>query len=671
MDMENTEFTFFDRDLSWLRFNHRVLQEAKDKRNPLYERIKFIAIYSSNLDEFFKVRVSDIRQIKNLKKNLRKKLVTRPNKLLKEIKAQVDIQGDELGEIYRNEIIPELLENGIALVDYNSFGEELKKFSVAYYIENLAEKSSVKKNLKSEEERLLIENEEIYLISFNESDGLVCASLPENHSRFVVLPKDDDLYKIAFVDDIMKHYLESQFGSRFYTIKVSRDAELYIEDEYSGNLLEKIASSLSNRDVGQVTRALVERNIPDELLKHFAEFLDINETDIVRGGEYHNLKDLFSFPNPSTKNLSMEELAPKRNGDLSSYQSMLAAINDKDRLLYYPYESFEDVVRLVEEAAEDPLVEQIKMTLYRVSNDSRIAKALLSAVQNGKEVFTFIETKARFDEANNIKWGKKLKEAGAHVMFSYPGIKVHSKILYIARRESEDLKAYAYIGSGNFNEKTAKIYTDFGLMTKSKKITRDLLQVFQVLEGKLIIPKAKRLLVSPFNSRKKFISMINQEIRNAQSGTDAYIILKMNSLQDKEMIQKLYEASNAGVKIQVIVRGICCLISGIKNQSENIEVISIVDRFLEHARIFVFCNSGEEVMFMGSADWMTRNLDHRIEVVTPILDEDNYHKMRKALQLQLEDKVKARIIDEMQSNSYKDANNTSESSQVNTYHNLV
>ncbi len=662
---------FYNRDLSWLRFNHRVLQEASDRNNPLYERIKFLAIYSSNLDEFFEVRVSDIRQIKQLDKKLRKKLITKPNRLLKEIKKQIDLQGDELGHIFRNQILPELASHNIDIVDYKEFDNVQKTFALNYFKENLKDLVVKKTGFKSKKDNLFLENERLYLVSLNQKEELVCFTIPDNTKRFIEFPISNNRYKIVFVDDIIKYALFHKYNYHFYSIKISRDAQLYIEDEYSGSLVDKIKSSLSKRDTGQITRAIIEFNMPESILNVFNSALDINETDIVRGGQRHNLKDLFTFPNPTNKQLSAVVLTPKKVMELVEYDSLFNAIDKKDRLLYFPYESFNDVIKLVEEAAKDKYVQTIKMTLYRVSKDSKIAYALLTALKNKKNVVVFIETKARFDEANNIKWGKTLEEHGATVIYSYPNIKVHSKILYIERFKNHERNTYGYIGTGNFNENTAKIYTDFGLMTARKNLTQELAEVFNVLERKIIIPKVKKLLISPFNSRIKFTYYIEREIENAKQGKKAYILLKMNSLQDENLINLLYKANNAGVKIDILVRGICCLIPGVKKQSEHIKVTSIVDRFLEHARVFIFGNDGDEKMFMGSADWMTRNIDHRIEVITPILDADCYAKIKQTVLLQLNDTVKARIIDDEQSNNYvTNASSETQSSQLKIYESL-
>ncbi|WP_298508982.1 polyphosphate kinase 1 [uncultured Kordia sp.] len=668
MSLTSTEY--YNRDVSWLRFNHRVLQEAADTRNPLYERIKFLAIFSSNLDEFFKVRVSAIRQIKTLDKGLRKKLITKPNKLLKKIKKEVNLQQEEFGKIFREQIIPELKQEGIELIDYTQFSETQQQFANVYYKENLEAKLTLDAN-NLQESALFIENEKLYVATVHD-EQLVVFKIPVDSGRFVVLPAENDTHYITFVDDILKYHLTKVYPENtFHSIKVSRDAELYIDNEYSGNLLDKIKNSLGNRNTGQVTRMLIDQQASEDLLDELKDELNVNDTDVVLGGKYHNFKDFFGFPNPTNKELSLPDLPPIRNKQLSSYDSMFTAITEKDRLLYFPYESFDHVSELLEEAAADATVTKIKITLYRVAKESRLTNALIDATQNGKEVTVFMEAKARFDEQNNIKWGKILEDKGAKVLYSYPGIKVHSKILCIERIEDEVPAYYGYVGTGNFNEKTATLYTDFCLMTKREKITSELMQVFQVLEREIIIPKSKKLLISPFTTRSTFLELIDQEIKNARAGKEAYIILKLNSLQDKRMIEALYEASNAGVKIDMVVRGICCLVPGIKGQSENISIKSVLGQFLEHARVYIFANGGNEKMYIGSADWMTRNLDHRIEVIAPILDADMHQQLRTFVQWQLDDTVKARIIDAKQKNKYVSKNAKAIHSQQKAYEELV
>ena len=646
---------YYHRDLSWLRFNHRVLQEVADKRNPLYERIKFMAIFSSNLDEFFRVRVSDIRQVKDLDKAIRKKLVTKPNQVLAEIKIQVDLLQQEFGQLFQEEIIPDLEQEGIHLIKYSDFSEAQKKVAEAYFESTLKAKIDLENSVFSTKESVFVENESSYITASISTDKFQVVQIPKDESRFFVFPSENDTHYITFIDDIIKYNLyksQPELNLSFYAIKISRDAELYIEDETSGNLMEQIKESLPKRETGQATRVLIDQRMPENFQDVLKNALDVTKVDIILGGTYHNFKDFFSFPNPTDKNLYFEELPPIDHPVTLKYTSMFEAIDNKDQLMHYPYQSFEPVIRLLEEAAEDPNVTTIKMTLYRVAEESRLNDAIAKAAKNGKKVIVFIEVKARFDEQNNLKWGEIFKDSGAHVIYSYPGIKVHSKIIYIERQHGETMKPYCYIGTGNFNENTATLYTDFGLMTNNKKIAEDLNKLFLVLEGTFIIPKAKKLLISPFSMRNKFVSLLEKEIHLAQAGKEAYLILKMNSLEDKKMIKLLYEASNKGVKIRLLVRGMCSLVPGIKGQSKNIKVTSILDRFLEHGRVYIFGNGGEEKMYIGSADWMTRNLTHRIEVVTPVLDPDNFKIIRDVIDIQLADNMKARVIDAEQKNEY-------------------
>ena len=646
---------YYHRDLSWLRFNHRVLQEVADKRNPLYERIKFMAIFSSNLDEFFRVRVSDIRQIKDLDKPLRKKLITKPNAVLKELKIQVHHLQEEFGDIFINQIIPDLEKEGIHLIKYRDFSKAQKKVAEAHFEKHLKDKIDLKNSYFTGKDSVFVENESSYITASIKKGEFQVVQIPKDEPRFFVFPSEDNTHYITFIDDILKYNLyriQSDLELSYYAIKISRDAELYIEDEFSGNLMEKIKESLPKRETGQATRVLIDERMPKEFQNELKKALDVTHADIVLGGTYHNFKDFFSFPNPTNKDLYFEELPPLEHPVVSKYDSMFEAIDTKDQLMHYPYQSFEPVIKLLEEAATDPHVKVIKMTMYRLADDSRLNRAIADAAKNGKKVVVFIEVKARFDEHNNLKWGEIFKENGAEVLYSYPGIKVHSKILYIEREINEETKRYCYIGTGNFNEKTATLYTDFGLLTNHKKITQELNKIFLVLEGIFIVPKAKKLLVSPFTMRYKFVSLVENEILAAQAGKEAYIIMKMNSLQDKNMIKLLYEASQKGVQIRLLVRGICSLVPGIKGQSENIYVTSILDRFLEHGRVYIFGNGGQEKMYIGSADWMTRNLSHRIEVVTPVLDPDHFKMIRDVIDIELADNVKARVIDAKQKNEY-------------------
>ena len=662
---------YYHRDLSWLRFNHRVLQEAADERNPLYERIKFLAIFSSNLDEFFRVRVSDIRQIKKIEKPLRKKLITKPNKVLKEIKEQVHIQQEQFGSIFMKQIVPQLEGEGIYLIDHSKFSKEQKEIATKYYEQSLKQIIKTECNPCTKRDSVFVKNETLYLSALLKDDKFVMVEIPEFESRFFVFPSNGDKHYITFIDDILKLNLAKDYKdetpSDFYSLKISRDAELYIEDEFSGDLKEKIKQSLPKRDTGQATRVLIDSEMPSNFQEIIENALDVNHTDIVFGGIYHNFKDFFGFPNPSEKNLENKKLPPLPHPILNKYDSIFEAIDAKDQLLHYPYQSFEPVIRLVEEAAKDETVTKLKITIYRAANESRLNDAIALAAKNGKDVTVFIEVKARFDEHNNLKWGAIFKENGAKVIYSYPDIKVHSKILMIEREIDGKTKRYGYIATGNFNENTASLYVDFGLMTAHKKITKELNKLFLVLDRTIIVPKTKRLLVSPFTARVKFTEMVNNEIEFASEGKKAYIILKMNSLEDKDMIKLLYRASQAGVKVRLLIRGICSLVPGIKGQSENIVVTSVIDRFLEHGRVYIFGNDGEELLYIGSADWMKRNLSHRIEVVTPIFDKDHQKTIRDLLNIQIADNVKARIIDADQKNEYVSNDLKKVQSQLATY----
>ena len=653
LPLYNTKY--YHRDLSWLRFNHRVLQEVADQRNPLYERIKFMAIFSSNLDEFIRTRVSDIRQAKDLDKSIRKKIVTKPKQVLAEIKIQVDSLEEELDQLFQNEIIPHLEQEGIYLINDNDFSETQKQIAETYFESTLRSQIELENSIFSSKSPVFIENEASYITAMLSKNTIQWVKIPENESRFFVFPSENNKHYITFIDDIIKYNLrktQNQQALTFYAIRISKDAEFQIENEIPTHLIEKAKASLSHQKTGQTTRVLADPNMPESFQDFLKKTLDIANAQIILGNKYHNYQDFLHFPNPTNKNLHFEELPPLDHPVTLKHRSMFEAIDTKNQLINYPYQSFEPVIRLLEEAANDPYVTTIKMTLYRVAKESRLNNAVAKAAKNGKKVIVFIDVKARSEKKNNLKWGAIFKDSGAEVVYGYPGIKVHSKIIYIERRIAQTTTHYSYIGTGNFNEKTATPYTDFGLMTKSKKTSAELNQLFTALEGVSIVPKAKKLLIAPFTMRNKFVKLLEKEIHLAQAGKEAYLILKMNNLEDKKMIKLLYEASIKGVKIRLLIRGVCSLVPGIKGQSKNIKVTSILDRFLEHGRVYIFGNGGEEKMFIGSADWMTRNLTHSIEVVTPIVDPYNFKIIRDVIDLELADNVKARIIDADQKNEY-------------------
>lgn len=660
---------FVERDISWLSFNHRVLQEAKDPSVPLYERIKFLAIYSSNLDEFFRVRVASIRSYRKLAKSTKKEMEIKPRKLLKKIRKIVEQQQNEFGRIFREEIIPELKVNGINLIRDYEFNENQVEFSKNIFREKL--NGELEWQYLDENKPPFLANKSLYLIVNFKDEKLAMVTIPDVE-RFVVFPTSGGQYFISFIDDIIRVNLSQVFSGKeisgVYSVKVSRDAEMYIDDEFSGDLLEKIKEGLEERNIGLPVRFLYDSNLPDDVFKQIKTIFGLSKNDLIPGARYHNFNDFFGFPDPSgSVELHNKPLPPKKHPELEQVADYFSALREKDYLLHFPYQKFDYVQFFIEQAASDPAVVYLKITLYRVASNSAIAKSLLKALENGKKVYAFIEAKARFDEESNMYWGRKLSEAGATVRYSFPGIKVHTKLLVVGRHEEGVIRHYNYMATGNFNEKTAHIYSDFGLFTSANPLADEAERVFEVLEGKVILPRTKDIFVAPFTLRAKFEKLINNEIKAVKNGGEAWMILKMNSLEDQSMMNKLIEASQAGVKIKLIVRGICCLIPGIPNFTENIEIVSIVDRFLEHARVYMFCAGGKQKMYLASADWMGRNLSRRVEVAFPIYDEKIKKTIRQTVDLQLTDNVKARHIHLDKMNEYVRNEKEKVRAQIATY----
>jgi len=657
-----------ERDVSWLYFNERVLQEAEDNSVPLFERIKFLAIYSSNLDEFFRVRVASLRSFKQLKKKTRKSLDLRPKKQLKQIRKRVQQQQNRFGRVFREEILTRLAKEGIHLRSNEEYSVGQYDFTQKYFRETVRPLLTLQPLSPEGEIPPFLKNRSLYFVTRvhpeqEETPQYWLINIPtESLARFVVLPTlQKDRFEISFLDDIIRCHLQECFElslDGLYSIKLSRDAELYIDDEFEGDLLEKLKNSLEERNVGLPTRFLYDARMPEDFLKEMKSLFHLKKDDLIPGARYHNFNDFFSFPDPLRRdNLHDEPLPPLPHPELEEADSLMQAILQKDHLLSFPYQKYDYVIDLIEEAATDPRVLAIKITLYRVAGRSAVMEALLKACEAGKRVTVFVEAKARFDEESNLYWGNQLQAAGAKVFYSYPGIKVHTKLLLIemAKEGNPEPHFLAYLGTGNFNEKTARLYGDHALLTAQQLLTEEVNQVFALLERKILKPECKTLFVSPFTLRPRFEDLIDQEINLAKKGKKAYMILKMNSLEDPAMIGKLYEASQAGVKIQLIVRGICCLLPGLPEWSENIEGISIVDRFLEHARVYIFGNDGKEKIYLASADWMTRNLDRRVEVAFPILDKKIAATIRHIIDLQLRDNTKARILDPENQNRYREA----------------
>ncbi len=674
---------YFNRELSWLSFNYRVLQEAKDPRVPLFERIKFLAIYSSNLDEFFRVRVASLRSLLRLKQKSRDELKFDPDELLDDIHKTVYKQQEEFGEIYREQIIPELKENNVHLVTDVELTDNQKHFVSEYFQENIVQHIQPILLVKNKIKPFLL-NRHLYLavkLASKIKDGenkkrrysYALVEIPSNKvNRFVRLPDEGEKKYVMFIDDIIRYNLPEIFNAfditDTFSIKLNRDADLYIEDEFAGNLLQKIQKGLKKRDTGVPSRFLYDKTMPKGFLKFLKESLELEDDDLVPGGRYHNYYDFFGFPNPGLDHLEYKPLSSIPHPTLESCENYFDLIAQKDQSLHFPYHSYKYVIEFLEQAAEDENVKSIKVTQYRVASDSAVVKALIKAAQNGKQVMAFVELKARFDEEANIYWAEEMEKAGVKVYYSFPGLKVHAKMALVERIEDGIAKRYCYLSTGNFNEKTAKIYGDFGLFTNLGKITIEAFIVFNYLARQEVDHKFKHLLVAQFNMRKKFSKLVEREIENAANGRKAKITLKMNSLEDKKMIKKMYSASRAGVKVTIIVRGICCLVPGVKGLSENINVISIVDRFLEHSRFYLFHSDGEELIYAASADWMKRNLSRRVEVAFPVYDEEVKEEIKHIIKLQINDSVKARLIDKKDKNKYKTNDETElMGSQLATY----
>ena len=668
------------RDLSWLSFNYRVLQEAKDPAVPLLERLKFLAIYSSNLDEFFRVRVANVRNLKKVGKKTKAALDFDPGELLREILRTVNRQQEEFSAIFEDQIVPELRRHNIFILRRLDLSETQRAFAENYFNDNLLPYVMpvllVKKRI-----RPFLANAHLYLAvhlrdrkkPLNESEYAIVKIPSDLLPRFIQLPSEGNRHDLILLDDVVRHNVSLLFPGYniidTYSIKLTRDAELYIDDEFSGDLMTKIKSSLQKRQVGPPSRFVFDREIPPEMLAYLQDTFELGKNEMLPEGRYHNNFDFFRFPDFDLAHLKYKQLPPLPHPELSFTEDIFQTIREKDRLLYVPFQSYDPVIDFFEKSAVDPLVTHIKVIQYRVAKNSRILKSLMKAVQHGKQVSVFVEIKARFDEAANLEWGEKLEKAGVRVFYSFPGLKVHSKAALVRRMENGKTQMYAYMATGNFHEETAKVYSDFGLFTIDQRITSEVGQVFRILENiQSDQIEFKHLLVGKNNLRQGYYKLIDREIAAAKKKLPAEMIIKMNSLEDKEMIKKLYTASRAGVKIKLIVRGICCLVSGIKGKSENIEIISIVDRFLEHARVMIFHNGGNEEVYLSSADWMERNLSYRIETSFPVYDPDLKKEIIELMHLQLSDNVRARIIDRFNMNEYRRiAGDIPVRSQIETY----
>ncbi|OUS00007.1 polyphosphate kinase 1 [Flavobacteriales bacterium 33_180_T64] len=659
--MTKDKNNYINRELSWLQFNERVLQEAADESVPLIERFRFLGIFSNNLDEFFKVRYATVKRIYEAGKGGKSELGIKASDLLEIITQVVIKQQSKSLDILSN--IQKKLENeGIHIIDETQVDEDQHIFIKNYYIQQISPalvtiilNDSVKlPRLKDSAAYLAVKME---LLNGQKQFALI--EIPKSIDRFIVLPKKNGKCYVMILDDLLRYCLNDIFNIFSYKsittnmIKITRDGELDFDSDLSKSFIEKISDSVKDREIGDPVRFVYDKTIDVETLEYLMSKMGVDSKDsVIPGGRYHNRRDYMDFPSLGRTDLLYKKINPLQIKGLSLEHSIFTTIAQKDYLLHTPYQTFSYVVKFLREAALDPQVKTIKITIYRLAQISHIASSLINASKNGKKVTVVIELRARFDEQANIDYAEQMQDEGVDVLFGVSGLKVHSKICVVEREEAKGIKRYGFISTGNLNESTAKIYTDFTLFTANQKVLKDVNKVFSFFQTNYRIHRYKHIITSPHYTKTKLFMLIDNEIENVKKGKPAYIKLKLNSISSYKMIDKLYEASRAGVKIQMIVRGICCLIPGIQGMSENIEVISIIDKFLEHTRLYVFCNDNDTKIYISSADWMTRNIENRVEVSCPIYQDDIKQELLDVFDICWNDNVKARIIDEKQSNEY-------------------
>ncbi|SDN02691.1 polyphosphate kinase 1 [Kriegella aquimaris] len=684
--MIKTKNQYVNREISWLWFNERVLQESADKNVPLIERLRFLGIFSNNLDEFFKVRYATVKRIVEAGKTGKSVLGGEKAKdILAEITQIVIKQQSESVRVLRT-IEKELEAQNIFIIDETEIAPSQEEFLKKYFLENvspvlmtiilndLTEFPVLKDTAAYLAVKMVMTNGDIENGKGTNNIRYALIEIPKGIGRFIELPKEGDKNYIIILDDLIRYCLRNIFNMFSYEsisahmIKITRDAELDMDNDLSKSFIEKISSSVEHRKISDPVRFVYDKNIAKDTLRFLKDKMDIEDTDsVIPGGRYHNRRDYMGFPSLGRQDLLYDRIKPLSIVGLSMEGSLFERIAKKDYLQYTPYQTFSYVIRFLREAALDPKVRSIKITVYRLANDSQVAACLVNAVKNGKHVTVQIELQARFDEQANIEYAEQLQAEGVKLIFGVPGLKVHSKICVIEREEHDQIKRYGFVSTGNFNESTARIYTDYTLFTAHDEILKELNKVFDFFETTYKINKYKHLIVSPHYTKSVFKNLIDREIENAKRGKEAYIKIKMNSFTSYKMVDKLYEASNAGVKIQLIIRGICCLVPGVEGMSENIEAISVVDKFLEHPRVFIFANEGNPKIYISSADWMTRNLDYRVEVGCPIYDKDIKQELIDTFEISWNDNVKARVFSEKQDNAYRKNNKEKVRSQFATY----
>jgi polyphosphate kinase len=650
---------YINREISWLDFNARVLQEANDENVPLLERLRFLGIFSNNLDEFFQVRYATVKRIAQSSKTGKKVFAGRSAEaLLKEITNKViDLQDKSL--ITLNAIYEEMERENIFFIDQNEVLPEQEEFLKNYFIQNV-NPALVTIILSQKRVQDLTSNKAFLIVTMelDKASGeqyiYALIEIPKNAKRFVVLPKNEDGKQyVMMLDDLIRYHYHMIFSFFNYKsiqshmVKITRDAELDLEEDVSISYVEKITLSVKDRMISDPVRLVYDKEIPDKTLGFVMEKLNIDSTDsLIPGGKYHQRRDYMDFPSLDRQDLLYSSFPPLLITGLSLEENILDAIDQKDYLLYAPYQDFSYVIKFLREAALDPKVKSIKITIYRLSKASHIASALINAAKNGKKVLVQIELQARFDEENNINFAEQLEAAGVQLIFGIPGLKVHSKICVIEREHNKKNRRFGFVSTGNFNESTAKIYTDYTLFTANQKILKEVNKVFNFLEVSYKLKKYKHLIVSPHYSASILSKLIDKEIQNHKNGLPSGISLKLNNITNHPLIDKLYEASQAGVKVKMIVRGICCLIPGVNGMSENITVVSVVDKFLEHPRVFIFENGGDNKIYLSSADFMTRNIENRVEVACPVYDKELQQQILDTFNISWNDNTKGRIVNQ-------------------------
>ncbi len=643
------------------------MQEAEDVTVPLLERLRFLGIFSANLDEFYSVRVGSLKRHIDSGETPMAFLGGKPEHIMKQVLARTKFLRDEFDRTLGN-VLDEMRNEGIVMVDERGLTEPQEKYLNKYFAEKVHPRL-VPIMLKNIDGFPYLENLVIYLaVVLKRKDDptdkkYALIEVPADVlPRFDKIPGHGNETHIIMLDDVIRYGLKDIFSMFDYddisafTLKMTNDSELDIEPDITTSFFEQVSRSLKTRNHKNPVRFVYDREIPEDFLRYIVKKNHLSEETIISGGRYHNARDMTSFPYIGTQynKLRFKNPEPLEHPVLREYASLLKAIDEKDILLHYPYQSFRYVIDLLREAAVDKDVTSIRVTLYRVADESQVVNALINAIRNGKNVTVIVEIQARFDEEANIQWTERLAQEGANVIRGIPGVKVHSKLILITRKSKGKVERYACIGTGNFNESTAKIYTDHALFTSDPRITNEVRNVFRFLQDNYKSFNYRHLLVSPFSMNKLF-KLIKNELQNAQEGKDAYIYAKLNGLSQKKIINRLYKAGQAGVKIKMIIRGICCLVPGVEEFSENIEVLSIVDKYLEHSRIYIFCNDNDPLVYISSADWMPRNLERRVEVATPIYDKALKQELIDYIDFQFEDNVKARIINELQDNAERNS----------------